>query len=363
MLLAILIAANPTFAQTVRVATFNIWELTEEKLAQTDDAGQGHNRQLKGAAEIIQRVRPDILLINEIDVGNGDASNARRFCEAYLAVAQNGQAPIAYEYIFVDEVNTGAPSGFDLDNDGKSNGPGDAWGYGKYIGQYGMAVLSRYPIDRQSIRTFRHLKWRDMPGSLIPDGTNGKPEWYSDEEVRQFPLSSKSHWDVPINIEGKTLHLLCSHPTPPVFDGKEDRNGRRNFDEIRLWKDYISGGKQAEYIIDDQGQRTTLAPTASFVILGDQNADPTKDPAPYGQPAINQLLNHERIKANTQKLATDKTCDFGRIDYVLPSTDLKVKQSGVFNPNQGEELHRLIQDRSESSDHRLVWIDIEFGKD
>ena len=98
------------------------------------------------------------------------------------------------------------------------------------------------------------------------------------------------------------------------------------------------------------------------MILGDLNADPTKDPAPYGQPAINQLLNHERIKANTQKLATDKTCEFGRIDYVLPSTDLKVKQSGVFTPNQGEELHRLIQDRIASSDHRLVWIDIEIGK-
>lgn len=360
VLLAFFFATTSVFAESVRVATYNIWELTEQKVLQVDDKGIGTNRQLKGAAEIIQRVRPDILLINEIDVGNGDATTAQRFCKAYLSVSQNGQAPIEYQHIFVDEVNTGSPSGFDLDNDGKSNGPGDAWGYGKYVGQYGMAVLSRYPIDRKSIRTFRHLEWRDMPGALIPDGTNGKPEWYSEEEAKQMPLSSKSHWDIPITIEGITLHLLCSHPTPPVFDGTEDRNGRRNFDEIRLWKDYITGGKQGEYIKDDQSEQSKLSPTASFIILGDLNADPTKDPAPYGQPAIEQLLSHERIKANTPKLAKDKTCDFGRIDYVLPSIDFAVKESGVYAPRKNDELHRLINDRNTSSDHLLVWVDIIF---
>ncbi|GJM25703.1 MAG: endonuclease [Phycisphaerae bacterium] len=358
-LLILLASTASAFAESVRVATFNIWELTEQKISQIDEAGNGLNRQLKGAAEIIQRVRPDILLINEIDVGNGDATNARNFCKAYLEVSQSGQPPITYEHIFVDEVNTGSPSGFDLDNDGKSNGPGDAWGYGKYVGQYGMAVLSRHPIDRKSIRTFRHFKWRDMPAALIPDGTNSKPEWYSKEEANQMPLSSKSHWDIPITIEGKTLHLLCSHPTPPVFDGKEDRNGRRNFDEIRLWADYISGSEQAKYIKDDQGKSAALPPSESFIILGDLNADPTKDPAPYGQPAINQLLNHPRIKANTPKLPKEKTCEFGRIDYALPSTDLAIKESGVFAPTNDDELRRLVGDRSASSDHRIVWIDIQ----
>jgi len=33
---------------------------------------------------------------------------------------------------------------------------------------------------------------------------------------------------------GQVIHILASHPTPPVFDGVEDRNGRRNHDEIRL---------------------------------------------------------------------------------------------------------------------------------
>jgi hypothetical protein len=38
------------------------------------------------------------------------------------------------------------------------------------------------------------------------------------------------------------VHFLVSHSTLPVFDGPEDRNGRRNFDEIRFWADYISPG-------------------------------------------------------------------------------------------------------------------------
>lgn len=61
-------------------------------------------------------------------------------------------------------------------------------------------------------------------------------------------LSSKSHWDVPIDIplgDGVTqrVHMLLHHPTPPAFDGQEGRNLRRNHDEIRLFADYVGCGK------------------------------------------------------------------------------------------------------------------------
>ena len=79
--------------------------------------------------------------------------------------------------------------------------------------------------------------------------------WYTDAELAVLPLSSKSHWDIPIRIGNRTVHFLASHPTPPVFDGDEDRNGRRNFDEIRLWADYVNGGDAAGYIYDDHGKR------------------------------------------------------------------------------------------------------------
>jgi hypothetical protein len=51
-----------------------------------------------------------------------------------------------------------------------------------------------------------------------------------------------------------------------------------------------------------------------------------------------------------------------RADYVLPSTSLDVKGSGVFWPLQGDPLFRLIKDRKSSSDHRLVWVDIAVKK-
>jgi hypothetical protein len=43
-----------------------------------------------------------------------------------------------------------------------------------------------------------------------------------------------------------------------------------------------------------------------------------------------------------------------RIDYVLPSGNLKVTGCGVFWPATDEAGHGLI----DASDHRLVWLDV-----
>ncbi|HUU85705.1 MAG TPA: endonuclease/exonuclease/phosphatase family protein [Phycisphaerae bacterium] len=375
VVLAVMLAAmsGSQIPETVRLATFNIWELSTAKLDQVDDRGHGVSLQLRKAAEIIQRVRPDVLLINEIDFDAEARKNAATFAERYLKVGQNGQEPIEYAYVFFEPVNTGVPTGLDLDHDGRSDGPADAIGYGRYPGQYGMAVYSRFPIDAQGARTFQKLLWQAMPGNLMPDGGGDKPAWYSPEEAAVLRLSSKSHWDVPVRIGDAVLHVLASHPTPPVFDGPEDRNGRRTFDEIRLWADYITGGRAAEYVVDDRGQRGGLAAEASFVILGDLNAEPFRDPAAYGRPAIDQLLRHPRVKDPVPKgkggAASPKaypgepacrTAEFGRIDYVLPSKDLLVRDSGVFWPAPDDPLHVLVDPPEASSDHHLVWVDVIF---
>jgi endonuclease/exonuclease/phosphatase family metal-dependent hydrolase len=356
---------------SVRVATFNIWELSAQKIDEVDDAGRGANVQLKNAAEIVQRVRPDVLLINEIDF-DAERRNAVRFRDRYLRVSQGGQRPVDYPFVYFEPVNTGVSSGKDLDNDGKSTGPGDAFGFGQYPGQYGMALFSRFELDTERARTFRSLLWKDMPGHLMPDGRDGRPEWYSPDEATILRLSSKSHWDVPVRVGDHVIHLLCSHPTPPVFDGAEDRNGRRNFDEIRFWADYISGGDGAAYIVDDAGRRGPLPAGEAFLILGDLNADPDKGETVNGRRAIEQLLKHERIqdtepvshattdgnRPDALKPLDHKTSNFGRLDYVLPSRGLQVTESGIFWPPSGDPLHRLVRNREASSDHRLVWIDV-----
>ncbi|MFD0852566.1 endonuclease/exonuclease/phosphatase family protein, partial [Actinomadura adrarensis] len=197
------------------------------------------NAQARTIAEIVQRSRPDVLLINEFD-HDAQGRAARLFQDNYLSQGQNGAAPIRYPYRYTAPSNTGIPSGHDLNNDGTvATTPGsdaygqDAYGYGFFPGQYGMVVYSKHPIDLRGVRTFQKFRWKDMPGAVLPPG------YYSDAELADLRLSSKSHWDVPVRIGRDTVHFLVSHPTPPTFDGAEDRNGRRNHDEIRLWADYV----------------------------------------------------------------------------------------------------------------------------
>ncbi|MFH0981702.1 MAG: endonuclease/exonuclease/phosphatase family protein, partial [Planctomycetota bacterium] len=157
-------AADSRPSGQVRLAIFNVWELSGQKLAQVNAAGGGTHPQLCKAAEIVQRMRPDVLLLNEIDFDPKERRNATLFLERYLKVPQADQPPIDYPYLFFESVNTGVPTGLDLDNDGKTDGPADAYGYGRYEGQYGLALYSRFPIDREQVRTFQNFKWKDMPG-------------------------------------------------------------------------------------------------------------------------------------------------------------------------------------------------------
>ncbi len=359
--------------QKVRFATYNIQELSREKLDQVDGMGGGTNPQLRKAAEIVQRMQPEVLLINEIDYDfDTKGQNAKLFRDRYLAVSQNGQKPLAFSEIVFEPVNTGVPSGQDFNNNGKTDDPEDALGFGKYPGQYGMALFSIHPVQKEKIRTFRNLLWKDVPGNLIPDGLGGRPKWYGPAQVAIFRLSSKSHWDVPVTVKARTIHFLCSHPTPPVFDGAEDRNGRRNHDEIRLWADYLSGGDRANYIKDDSGKAASLPATESFVILGDLNAEPLRGDLVEGKRPIDLLLKHPRVadpkpqsegaeEANGPAIAGYKAFrshNFGRLDYVLPSKDLTVAGTGVFWPKKGTAERALIDPPNEASDHRLVWLDV-----
>jgi endonuclease/exonuclease/phosphatase family metal-dependent hydrolase len=371
LVVLILAASGRTAEPRVRFAQFNVWELSRPKLDQVDPEGRGADPQLRKAAEILQRVRPDVLLINEIDVDE-ERQNARLFQERYLGVSQSGQEPLSYPHRYLDAVNTGEPSGLDLDRDGAVDGPGDAWGFGRYPGQYGMALLSAFPLELERARSFRLLRWSRMPGHLMPDGRGGRPAWYTPEQAERLRLSSKSHWDVPIRIGEVSVHVLAAHPTPPLFDGPEDRNGRRNFDEIRLLADYIRGGESASWIVDDAGVAGPLEPGALFVVMGDMNADPMRSEAPYGRPAMGQLLQLPRL-ADPQPVGAGsagdeapgpprfperRTTGFGRIDYVLPSRELEVLESGVFWPAAGDPLRSLVDEPDPASDHHLVWVDL-----
>ena len=375
----------------IRVMTYNIEDVRTADLQNPD------NPRLQKAAVVIQHLRPDILLVNEMtydllgapnvpdDTEAGQ--NGQRFVDNFLSTAQaDSLAPIHYQP-FMAPVNTGLASGFDLNNDGDTvttypqpaspqpNGAplpqttagraygNDAWGFGVFPGQYGMALFVRDGLEtlRDSVRTFRLFQWSAMPDALQPMNPETDAPWYADAEWAPMRLSSKSHWDVPVRLpDGRVVHVLASHPTPPGFDGEDNRNGYRNHDEIRLWADYLS---QRPYIEDDSSRAGGLPDDALFVVMGDQNADPDEGDT-YQQP-IRLLLEHERVQGDVVPQATpagraaypdldpDDTAEWGlRVDYVLPSVGLPVAKSGVWRPIGADTTGVPV------SDHFPVWIDL-----
>ncbi|MHC9086500.1 endonuclease/exonuclease/phosphatase family protein [Luteimonas sp. RIT-PG2_3] len=380
-------STEPADARTpasLRVATYNTSLYDEDSGGLIRRLELGHAQARKIAA-VLQQVRPDIVLLNEFDY-DAQARAADLFQRDYLEHAQpGGGEPLHYPYRYLAPVNTGVASGLDLDRNGKVGGEGrdrgnDAWGYGLHPGQYGMLVLSKFPIDADATRTFQLLKWKAMPGAQRPlDPASGKP-WHDDAIWAQLRLSSKSHWDVPVRTPVGVVHLLASHPTPPVFDGPEDRNGARNHDEIRLWRDYIgNAAATASWLCDDQGRCGGLGQDARFVIVGDLNNDPADGDGRHE--AILELLEHPRvmrqatprsegaaragaeaggINARHRGAHAHDTGDFGprtgnlRLDYVLPSTGFALKGNGVYWPLPEDPAAAIV----DGSDHRLVWVDL-----
>ncbi len=372
--------------------------------------------QIRNVAAIIQTERPAVLMMGEFNNdGLGQNQDAiKGFRLNYLAVPQNGLGatsdekkmlePIQFAYAENFSTNTGLLSEFDLDRNGTIALPGDAWGFGFYHGQYAFGLLSQYPIDTDNIRTFQNFKWKDMPGETnptitncddekypIPEGMKCGDEWYTAEAWAQKPLSSKNHVDAPIIIPTangeKVVHLLLSHPTPPVFDTLTENNKMLNRAEIEFWSDYVGG---ADYIYDDAGVKGGLSHDASFVVMGDLNADPENGDGFLD--SIQNLMNHDRVNTlatygvyapnslgSTECVALGDCSDntypdritstFGlRVDHAIPSNDLNITDSGVFWPATFEEGRLLMNDervgkygngKDISSDHRLVWIEAE----
>ncbi len=364
--------------QEVRFATFNTSLYRDSTAVLINDLSTPENKQARHVAEIIQRTRPDVLALQEFDYDSA-GSALQFFQDNYLKISQQGAETINYPFWYVVPSNTGVLTGLDINSNGSVTDPEDAFGYGRHPGQYAFALLSKFPIVADSIRSFRKFLWKDMPDAKLPVDSTGT-SFYSEEVLDVFRLSSKNHVDIPVKIQGQTVHVIMGHPTPPVFDGSEDRNGRRNYDEIRLIADYISGDEITNYLHDDAGRSGGLHHSDSFVIMGDMNADPEDGDSYPG--AIQQLLTHpfvhelvsigtmvpsseggvenaKSIKREDEGDPSHDTSVFGlRIDYVLPSANLEVINSGIFWPASQDSLFYLVDDFA-SSDHRLVWIDVQ----
>ncbi len=359
--------------ETIRFAAYNVALFRSDQGQLAKDLQSGTDTQIKNVAAVIQHVKPDVLGLFEFDYDE-TGQLLKDFQNNYLSIDQHGEKSITYPYLIQIPSNTGIASEVDYNGDGKVELPNDAFGFGKYEGQYAFALLSKFPLDEQQIRSYQKFLWRKMPGARQPMKDADTP-YYSLDAWANFRLSSKNHIDIPIQLpNGKTVHTILAHPTPPVFDGPEDRNGLRNYDEIRLLKDYISN---ESYLIDDNNKKGGLKAGEHFVIMGDLNADPLDGDSPTG--TIDQLLQSPLVnpmpttgslipKSNGGKAHNQKKGDKGdpaydtsffgkRIDYVIPSKTIKVISSGVFWPAEGEPLYDLVKEKK-ASDHLLIWVDV-----
>jgi len=343
--------AAPMRAEPLRVASFNTELQRRGPGLLLRDIARGEDAQVAAVIEVIARTGADILALQGVDWDHEG--------RALAALADRLEAAGAtYPYRLALRPNSGLASGLDLDGDGAQGGPGDAQGYGAFTGQGGIAVLSRFPIRRDGVRDFSGVLWRDLPGALLPEHPDGSP-FPSQAALAAQRLSSTGHWIVPINAPGGVVTLLTFQAGPPVFDGAEDRNGRRNHDEIAFWRHFLDGAFGAP-------------PQARFVIAGGANLDPLDGAGRHA--AIDALLTDPRLtdsrpasdggaRAGDQThVGPDRldTVDWEgpgrlRVDYVLPSSDWTVEGAGVVWPGPGEPGREAAL---RASRHRLVWVDL-----
>ena len=304
---------------------------------------RGEDPKVAAVVQVITTLNADVLLLTGIDYDLRGA--ALKALAARLAAAG-----LNYPHRLALRPNTGIATGFDLDGNGRFGEPRDAMGYGRFAGAAGMAILSRLPIDTEHIRDFSGFLWADLPGSLMPD---------QDPALRAVQrLSTTGMYAVPILTDNGAINLLTYYATPPVFDGPEDRNGRRNHDETAFWTSLIAGDLPYE------------PPKPPFILLGQPNLDPVDGEG--RQAAIRALLTNPALQdpaprsLNTRSdvgqngvaaLDTALYADIGglRVEQVLPSADLKITGAGVLWPPDTDAFAPSL---AAASRHHPVWVDL-----
>lgn len=348
---ALLSCVQSTYADTLRVATYNVEMQRDGPGLLLRDLIKGEDPAIDAVIAVISGSAPDILALQGFDWD---------FEGIALGVFADRleHAGAQFPYRYAAQPNAGLKTDQDLDGDGRLGGPGDAQGFGAFSGRGGIAVLSRYPIRTEDVQDLSQLLWRELPGAMLPVHPDGSP--FPSKAAQDIQrLSSTAHWIVPVSLpNGRTMSLMTFQAGPPVFDGPEDRNGRRNHDEIILWQAVLDGA---------------FGPVPGhFVLAGGANLDPRDSDG--RRTAIQALLSDPRLQdPEPRSFGAEQAPDQGhegdnaldtvdwdgpgrlRVDYVLPSSDWRVTGAGVFWPAPDQSGHDIAL---RASRHRLVWVDL-----
>lgn len=348
----------------VRIACFLAEFPRQSDAGLLADLDGGHSATARQLAAVVQQLGLDVLLLAGIEAAAADGI-ATVLAQQYFAVPQEGAEPLEFMHRCIL-----GPTGLAAKESGAEASAGN---------DRAMVLLSRWPIARERIRSFRQLPWSQMPSALRPAGD------CPDEVWAKLPLSVAGHWDVPLQFGDEAaapvVHLLCAQPTSPRAAGAGELARCRNHDEVRFWSDYLSPERSA-WIVDDAGLAGGLAATERFVVLGTLQCDPVdgggrqealvallahprlQDPRPGSAGAVEQHQLQWGSNARHQGDPALDTADLDdhpetgsgnlRLDYVLPARALKVARSGVFWPPARDPAARLIAHTA----HRVVWVDV-----
>ena len=287
------------------------------------DILRGGDEQIAAFRTLILEIRPDIIALQGIDYDlRGTALEA--------LIGDLAKAGLDYPHHFAAAPNAGQQTGLDLNGNGTFGDADDKHGYGRFNGMGGMAVLSRLPILHEAVGDYTPLLWRDLAGHIYPMVED--VPFGGDDVFAAHRLSSRNHWVVPVQTPDGPLRIMTFHATPPLYDGEEGRNKRRNHDEVAFWNDYLSRDTSTE----------------PFVLLGTFNVDPVRGLGM--RDALNTLLANPHLQ---NPFDDTPTADFPeprpgdlRIDYLLPSSDWRVVDHGI--------TYAPVASR-----HSILWADIK----
>lgn len=351
-----MIGVSTASAQTsdiVRIATFAAPLSRDGPGLLLRDIAKQDDEETASIVAIINHISPDTLILTDFDYDAGGAA-----LSAFSDILAD-----PYQYQFALRPNAGMQTGLDVDGDGFTGDARDAMGYGRFLGNGGIALLTRHSVDLGDVNDLTDLLWRDVPDAVLPQ--MNVTAFPSDDVQAVLHVSSSGHWIVPINLGVQTVTLLVFSATAPVSDGPEDFNGLRNRDELRVWNAVLDG--------------TLAVPLINPVIIGNVNADPfdgqgirsgiagvltrpdLQDTKPMSAGA-RQASDPEQV--GDPALDTADWSDSGpgnlRLSYILPSCDLNVMDAGVFWPAASDPMAVLLgNDGLAAGPHRLVWVDVE----
>ncbi len=294
--------------------------------------------QIDAVLAVVATVAPDVLLLTDFD---HDLDGL-----ALAAFAKRA----GFNHWFAAPPNTGMMTDLDLDQNGKFGEPRDAQGYGRFRGDGGMALLSRWPVAE--VTDYSAMLWQDLPGATLP------ADWPEEVNAAQR-LSHGGHWVVPIEAPGGVVNLMAFAASPPVFDGPEDRNGLRNRDELRLWTWVLDQKEPSDFVVlgnanldpaDGEGRRDAMVAFLNDPRLQDPKPKGlggtlAPDPGHDGDPALDTADWRNGVPGNL------------RVSYVLPAASWGVTDAGVFWPAPVTDSI-LGDDGLLAGPHHLVWVDV-----